>query len=92
MQCLQRFYFIKTVTSYEGSGDAGIVIPISVGAGLKGNERFKSAQLLLFHSVFISYEAYVIFCKMDQAGSCQSLFTVTSLPASSDTFSFYMYC
>ena len=30
----------KTVTSYEGSGDAGIVIPISVGAGLKGNEHF----------------------------------------------------
>ena len=66
------------MTSYEGSGDAGIVIPISVGAGLKGNEQFKYGQLLLFHSVFISYKAYVILCKMDQAGSCQSLFTATS--------------
>ena len=66
------------MTSCEGSGDAGIVIPISVGAGLKGNERFKSVQLLLFHSLFISYKAYVNFCKMDQAGSCQSLFTAIS--------------
>ena len=41
----------KTVTSYEDSEGAGIVILISVSAGLKGNARFKSAQLLLFHCV-----------------------------------------
>ena len=44
----------KTVTSFEDSEDAGIVILISVSAGLKGNEWFKSAQLLSFHCVFSS--------------------------------------
>ena len=57
-------------------------ILISVSAGLKGSGRFKATQLLLFLSVLI--KAFYVeqslhdFCKMDQAGSCQSMITATS--------------
>ena len=44
---------LKTMTSYEDSGDAGIVILISVSAHLKGTERFKYAQLLFSFCVYL---------------------------------------
>ena len=57
-------------------------ILISVSAGLKGSGRFKATHLLLFLSVLI--KAFYLeqslhdFCKMDQAGNCQSMITATS--------------
>ena len=57
-------------------------ILISVSAGLKGSGRFKATQLLLFLSVLIKAlyleQSLHDFCKMDQAGSCQSMITATS--------------
>ena len=38
----------ETVTSYEDSEDAGIVILISVSAGLKGNERLNLQSCFYF--------------------------------------------
>ena len=57
-------------------------ILISVSAGLKGSGRFKATQLLLF--LFVLIKAFYLeqslhdFCKMDQAGSCQSMIIATS--------------
>ena len=81
----------KTVTSYEDSGDAGIVILISVSAGLKGMNGLNSAQLLLFHFVFI----YKIGCKKGLSGPLpitDHCHKSCHLAASSDTFSICMYC